>query len=126
MHALVATRSVHTTAAACDWIDTVGGQVDRVTVLSVLDGKHTTRDAAEASNVALVRLPDITVDEVTLSGDPATVIRDVATGDYDPPESDILLIGPVSGNPDDRSTPPGSTTQELIGSPPVPVLVVPQ
>lgn len=125
MHALIATTSVHTTAAACDWLESRLDESDRVTVVTILDGDVSERIAAEAANVARVRLPTVTVDSLTISGAPAQLIREVASGKHDPEKCDILLMGPRRGEPGMTNETPGSTTQQLIASPPVPVLVVP-
>ncbi len=57
MEYLLATASVHTTAAAADWLEGRLGPDDRVTVIGVVeDGAD--RDVEDALNVARVRLPD--------------------------------------------------------------------
>ena len=53
MRYLVATDSVHTTAAACDYLEARLGPDDTVSVVSVPEGS---RDADDALNVASARL----------------------------------------------------------------------
>ena len=117
MHALIGTGSVHTTAAACDFLETV--DPDRVTVLSVLDGEVTDRDASEAANVARVRLPG-TVESRTREGEAAATIRAVAADG----DADLLVCGTRRGDPDHAGEPPGSTLAALLADPPVPVVAV--
>lgn len=57
MEYLLATASVHTTAAAADWLAGRLGPDDRVTVLGVVEDGND-RDVEDALNVARVRLPD--------------------------------------------------------------------
>jgi len=57
MEYLLATASVHTTAAAADWLAGRLGPDDRLTVLGVVEGDDD-RDVEDALNVARVRLPE--------------------------------------------------------------------
>jgi hypothetical protein len=90
---LLATDSVHATAAGCDYLaDRLTGD-DAVTALTVLEGGEAAseRDAADALNVATVRLPGA-VETERREGDPAPVILDAAR-DVD----EIVLVAPESG-----------------------------
>jgi len=117
MHALIGTGSVHTTAASCDFLETV--DPDRGTVLSVLEGEVTDRDAGEAANVARVRLPK-PVECRPREGEAAATIRAVAA-DID---ADLLVCGTLRGDPGHAGEPPGSTLAALLADPPVPVVAV--
>jgi nucleotide-binding universal stress UspA family protein len=120
-HVLVATASVHTTAAACDHLaDQLDGE-DTVTVLTVETADVAGRDAGDAANVARTRLIEPAVDAVTRSGDPATAIREVATET----DTDEIVVGPRRGDPAQAGEPPGSTVHALLADPPAPVVVVP-
>jgi nucleotide-binding universal stress UspA family protein len=120
MHYLVATDSVHTTAAACDYLDgrLDGPATDTLTVLTVAgDG----RDAGDAANVARARLTGRAALEVaTREGDPAEAILD-AVGEVD---ADVLVLGPRSGSPG-AATDLGSTARAVLARAPVPAVVVP-
>jgi nucleotide-binding universal stress UspA family protein len=120
MHYLVATDSVHTTAAACDYLEgrLDGSATDTVTVLTVAgDG----RDAGDAANVARARLAGrAALETVTREGDPAEAIR-AATAELD---ADVLVLGPRSGEPGAEPD-LGSTARAVLADAPVPAVVVP-
>lgn len=121
MHYLVATDSVHTTAAACDYLDERldGPGVDRVTVLTVTDGD--TRDAGDAANVARARLAGrATVEVADRAGDPAETILD-AVEDL---AADVLVLGARSGAPG-ADTDLGSTARAVLAGVPIPAVIVP-
>lgn len=119
---LVATDSVHMTAAACDYLQERVDADDEVVVVAVseeADGESE-RDAADAANVAQVRLAtaDVVVD--TRKGDPGPEIEAAV----DAHDADELVIGSPSGEPGtDRRV--GSTAQSLVANADVPVVVVP-
>lgn len=132
MHYLVATDSVHTTAAACDYLDRRldGPGADTVTVLTVAEDGDSPgvpgrpaggRDPGDAANVAHARLAGLaTVESVTREGDPATAILE-AVAECD---ADVLVLGPRSGEPGaDASL--GSTARTVLAGTPVPAVVVP-
>ena len=118
---LVATASVHTTAAACDYLESRVTADDTVVVVSVTDADTDDRDAGDATNVARTRLFDPTVETLVREGNPSDVIQDlVAERDVDE-----VLIGARRGDPD--ATPGlGGTAADLLVSLTVPVVVVPR
>ena len=118
---LVATASVHTTAAACDYLVGRLGGDDEVIVLTVAEPALATRDAGDAANVARTRLVEPTVEAMTQEGEPADAIQEIAT------ERDVdeVVIGPHGGDPVRAGEPPGSTVLALLGSADRPVVVVP-
>jgi nucleotide-binding universal stress UspA family protein len=73
MTVLVATDSVHVTAAACDYL--ADREPDTVFALAVGVGE---RDAADAFNVLSARLPGAETETLLREGDPAEVIPAVA------------------------------------------------
>ncbi len=118
---LLGTTSVHTTAAACDYLADRLTADDTLIVLTVDESDIETRDAGDAANVARTRLLEPTIETLTREGDPATVIEDVA----DERAVDTIVVGPTRGNPDVAGQPPGSTVQALLADPVCPVAVVP-
>jgi len=122
---LLATASVHTTAAAADYLAERLTDADEVVVLTVTDdddaGEPDARDAGDAANVARSRLLPASVEVVERTGDPVTAIRDVLA-DRD---ADVLVLGPHRGDPNARGDAPGSTVRALLGAVDVPVAVVP-
>lgn len=117
---LLATASVHTTAAACDYLENRLGVDDTVVVLTVEEPGVTGRDAADAANVAGVRLVEPAVETRLREGEPAAVIREV-TGAED---VDEVIVGTVRGDPTLAGDPPGSTVRALLADPPAPTVVV--
>jgi nucleotide-binding universal stress UspA family protein len=111
---LLATDSVHTTAAGCDYLGDRLEDDDTVIALTVTGGEKTenARDAADALNVATVRLPAAETDR--REGDPPTAILD-ASHDHDADE--IVLVAPESGAV-------GSTTRGVLENADRPVVVV--
>ena len=75
---LLATDSVHTTAAGCDYLSDRIEDGDAVIALAVLEGTGGVdeRDAADALNVATVRLPGVAETE-RREGDPVTYESEV-------------------------------------------------
>ncbi|MFB6310074.1 MAG: universal stress protein [Salinirussus sp.] len=118
---LVASASVHTTAAACDYLSARLDADDAVVVLGVLEPDIEERDLDDAGNVARTRLIEPTVDIETRADDPVESILTVA----DDVDADSILIGAVRGDPAAAGDPPGSTVQALLASARRPVTVVP-
>jgi nucleotide-binding universal stress UspA family protein len=131
MHYLVAADSIHTTAAACDYLDPRldGPGVDTVTVLTVAEsgdepdvpGRPGDRDQGDAANVARARLAGrATVAAVAREGDPATAILDAVTER----DVDVVILGPRSGEPGTDAT-LGSTARTVLSGTSVPAVIVP-
>lgn len=127
---LLATASVHTTAAAADYLNTRLDADDDVVVLTVTGangsddgdaGEPDPRDAGDAANVARSRLLPATVEVVQRTGDPATTVEEVVADRG----VDVLVVGPHRGDPETRRGAPGSTVRALLGDVDVPVVVVP-
>ena len=70
---LVASASVHTTAAACDHLGPRLSSDDAVIVLGVSEPGLDDRDVGDAGNVARTRLVEPAVETVVEAGDPAEV-----------------------------------------------------
>jgi len=92
---LVATASVHTTAAACDYLEGRLDGDDTVVVLTVEDDTVAGRDAGDAANVARTRLFEPTIEPITGEGEPATEIQVVAEQEA----IDEIVLGQVRGDP---------------------------
>ncbi len=121
MKVLVATASVHTTAAACDYLDGRVSADDTVYILTVEEPDRDPRDTGDAANVARVRLLEPTVESLNKSGEPAdAIINAVAEHDIDE-----IILATTSGDPERAGTPPGSTVIELLADLPVPAIVLP-
>ena len=133
METLVATASVHTTAAACDYLGDRLDEDDTVTLLTVEEGDAGDapmgrdasdaamgRDAGDAANVARTRLLAPEIEALTRPGEPAAVIREVASERG----VDEIIIGQTRGNPERAGESPGTTARALVADPPVPVVVV--
>ncbi|MFC6718199.1 universal stress protein [Natrialbaceae archaeon GCM10025810] len=126
MQYLVGADSVHTTAAACDYLEGRMTAEDAVAVVGVVpsdpvDGEPTRLDLEEAMNVASVRLVDAGTVETTLvdGAEPATALRDRAAA-WD---VDEIVIGPHRGSPEAEGV--GSTCLDLLENARRPVVVVP-
>lgn len=119
---LVATASVHTTAAACDYLQSRGGADDTVLVLAIREPTLDDRDPGDATNVARTRLVAPTVETLTREGDPADEIRAVAAER----DVDVLVVGPRRGDPETSGDAPGSTTRALLADSSHPVVVLPE
>jgi nucleotide-binding universal stress UspA family protein len=117
-HFLLATSSVHTTAAACDYLQ---GRLDgdRVTVLAVTEPGVSRRDAGDATNVARTRLVAPTVETAVREGTPADAIRAVAREQA----IDELVVGPRRGDPTTGGAAPGETVRALLADGELPVVV---
>lgn len=123
MHALVATDSVHTTAAACDYLESRLGSDDTVTVIAPTEPD--TRDADDALNVANARLlgyAEIETERLVLDADEDAT--SVILGAVEDQEPNILIIGKHTHGPNGDSS-LGSTARKLIEASAVPVVVVP-
>lgn len=119
---LLATASVHTTAAACDYLAPRVGPDDEIVVLGVQEPELDDRDVGDATNVAQTRLVAPTVETVLRESDPTTEIQAVAA-DRD---ADVVVVGPRRGDPETSGVAPGSTTTALLGGSSRPVVVLPE
>ncbi|QLH84594.1 universal stress protein [Halosimplex pelagicum] len=143
---LLATASVHTTAAAADYLTDRLGADDEVVALTVDEPDLDTRDAGDAANVARSRLLPATVEVVEREGERAAAappgndeggsadrVAEEIRAVLAEREIDALLLGPRRGDPGasgeggDSTTgvAPGSTVRALLGRVDVPVVVVP-
>jgi nucleotide-binding universal stress UspA family protein len=118
---LLATDSVHTTAAACDYLAERVDDADTVIVLGVAEPGLAGRDPGDAANVARTRLVEPTVEVVTRDGEPAEAIRAVA----DDRDVDDIVVGATRGDPESAGDPPGSTVRALLAASRWPVTVLP-
>ena len=120
---LLATTSVHTTAAAADVLESRLDIDDEVLVLTVSGPDLADRDAGDAANVARSRLLPATVEVLTRDGDPADEIRAV----LDEREIDELVVGTRRPDPEAEGemAAPGSTVESLLGTVEVPAVVLP-
>ena len=112
---LLATDSVHATAAGCDYlVDRTDGD-DAVIALTVLEGAdpERERDAADALNVATVRLPGAT-ETARREGTPAPAILEAAR---ERDADEIVLVATDSGGP-------SSTVRAVLADAERPVVVV--
>ena len=124
---LLATDSVHTTAAACDYLAGRLEPGDAVTALSVREPGTAHRDTGDALNVATVRLgAEATVETETREGDPAEAILSAveesrtAGGD----RVDEVVMGARSGAPG-AGEGLGDTALSVLSRASVPAVVVP-
>lgn len=117
---LVATRSIHTMAAACDYLTQELSAEDAVTVLTV-DSPDDTRDGDDAYNVANARLSGIAVVELEIrDGEPGPEILAAV----DACAADRLVLGSRGGE-SGRPKRIGETTRFLLKHASIPVIVVP-
>lgn len=118
---LLATDSVHTTAAACDYlVGRVTGE-DTVTVLTVREKGADPRDGGDALNVATARLgAEVTVETETRNGNPADAVVSAAAA----LGADEVVVGSRGGAPG-RSDRLGGTARAVLEAASVPVVVVP-
>ncbi|MEF8828815.1 MAG: universal stress protein [Haloarcula sp.] len=118
---LLATSSVHVTAAAADYLqdrlDPAGD--DDIVVVAVRDPDAPSRDAGDAVNVARSRLASFVPTTETREGEPVIEIL-AAIDEHDPDE---LLIGPHRGADDSDGV--GSTARALMARVDRPVIVLP-
>jgi hypothetical protein len=123
--ALVGTDSVHTTAAACDYLGPRLGPDDTAVFCTVVADTVSERDAGDAGNVARTRLVEPTVavrDPEHRAGDEtvADVLQTVAAEC----DADELLVGSARGDPENAGDAPGATVRELLATSERPVVVV--
>ena len=115
---LIATASVHTTAAACDYLENRVGELDTVYVLTVLTETVTRRDAGDAANVARTRLFETAIEPIQKeAAETAKADADIAGTIHDVGEEyeiDEIIVGTTRGsycrteNLERISTPGGS------------------
>lgn len=121
MRYLLATDSVHTTAAVCDYLQERAGADDEVYAVHVQSEDTDARDGREALNVATVRLGSVaTVETDQRSGSPPAEIRAAAV-EFD---VDEIVVGPHAGTPE-ADAGAGSVVLGLLESASRPVVVVP-
>lgn len=118
---LVATASVHTTAAASDYLGPRLDAADTVVVLTVAEPGVADRDPGDAANVARTRLLDPAVEVVTREGTPVAEIQALA----DEREVDEVVVGATRGDPASAGEPPGSTVVALMPVARWPLTVLP-
>ena len=121
MRYLVATDSVHTTAAACDYLEGRLDDGDVVSVVTVPDVDG--RDAGDALNVANARLAGaaaVETERLPAEGDPASAILAAANER----NADVLVVG-VHGGAPEAGPALGGTARRVIEGADVPVVVVP-
>lgn len=121
MRYLVATDSVHTTAAACDYLEDCLAQGDSVVVVTI-PGRES-RDAEDALNVANARvlgLADVETRRLDADASPSNAILDAA----EELDVDVIVLGTHAGMPDAEQS-LGSTTSRVAERADVPVVVVP-
>ncbi|MFT4947340.1 MAG: nucleotide-binding universal stress UspA family protein [Natronomonas sp.] len=123
---LVGTDSVHTTAAACDYLGPRLGADDAVLLCSIPEEPVSERDAADAANVARTRLVEPTVDildsDSLPDGDSVAAVLCELAREFD---VDELLVGTSRGDPETAGDPPGSTVRAVLAEADRPVVVVP-
>lgn len=121
MKYLIATDSVHTTAAACDYLEPRLESDDTVVVVTVPSEDN--RDGDDALNVATARLlgrAEVETERLETETDPAEAIL-AAAADRSP---DVLVIGPHTGVPDAGPS-LGNTARTVLEGADRPVVVVP-
>lgn len=117
---LLAVRSVHAAAAACDYLVDRLGDDDVVVAVTVDDGSAA-RDGADAVNVVAARLGGLaTVTGETRRGEAAEAVLEAAV-DHD---VDEVVIGAWSGAPG-GSPGLGSTAATVAAGADRPVVVIP-
>jgi len=136
MHYLLATDSVHTTAAGCDYLlDTARlDPDDRVTVLTVADPDADERDAGDAANVATARLTgfcELAFEERAVPSEPRNggeaatgSVADETLDAVDALDADVLLVGPHGGAAG-QGPELGGTARAVLEGATVPVVVLP-
>jgi len=117
---LVATASVHVTAAAADYLQgRLDPSEDSVVVVGVREPGSHERDAGDAANVARSRLAAAMPETELRDGDPAVELL-AAIDDRDP---DVVLVGANAGT--EGAAGLGSTATALLERADRPVVVVP-
>ncbi|NHN47167.1 universal stress protein [Halostella sp. JP-L12] len=122
MQYLVGTDSVHTSAAACDYLEPRLADRDEVVAVAVVESGDDAerRDRQEALNVFRVRLPAAAPETALRDGDAAAELLAAA----DERDADELVVGPHRGDPDLDGA-PGGTLVDLLADATRPVAVVP-
>jgi len=118
---LLATASVHTSAAICDYLASWVTDDDTVMVLGVTEPDAPERDAGDAINVAQARLAPATVWTEQREGEVVDAIFDLAADI----EADEILLGQRGGDPEGETAGLGSTVAAVAGESERPVVVVP-
>lgn len=125
---LIATTSVHTTAAACDYLENRVEESDTVYVLTVLTETVTQRDAGDAANVARTRLFEPAIEPIQKeAAETAKSDSDVAGTIHEVAAEcgiDEIIVGTTRGSPEHAGEPPGSTVRRLLGLSSRPVVVI--
>ena len=117
---LVATASVHVTAAAADYLQPrIDPSEDSVVVVGVREPGSHERDVGDAANVARSRLATAMPTTELREGDVLAELQ-AAIDEHDP---DVVLIGSNRGTAGASGV--GSTATELLESAAQPVVVVP-
>ncbi len=117
---LVATASVHVTAAAADYLQArLDPSEDSVVVVGVREPGRHERDAGDAANVARSRLAAAMPETEVREGDAPTELL-AALDDHDP---DVVLVGANAGT--EGASGVGSTATALLADADRPVVVVP-
>ena len=117
---LVATSSVHVTAAAADYLEPrIDPSEDAVVVVAVREPAAPERDAGDAANVARSRLAAVMPTTEIVDGDPSEELL-AAVDERDP---DVVVIGANSGT--EGASGVGSTATTLVERLDRPVVVVP-
>lgn len=118
---LLASASIHTTAAACDYLADRLTDDDTVMVLGVVEPGTPTRDVGDAINVARARLAAATIWTEQREGDPVEAILDLAA-DVD---ADEIVVGRRSGDPEQTEMGLGSTAAAVASEAERTVVIVP-
>jgi nucleotide-binding universal stress UspA family protein len=118
---LLASSSVHTSAAACDYLADRLTADDTVMVLGVAEPDASERDVGDAINVARARLAPATVWTEQREGEVVDAIFDLAAD----VEADELVLGQRGGDPEGAGAGLGSTVAAVAGEADRPVVVVP-
>jgi nucleotide-binding universal stress UspA family protein len=117
---LVATASVHVTAAAADYLQSrLDSNEDGVVVVGVREPESHDRDAGDAANVARSRLAVAMPETELREGDPTTELLS-AIEERDP---DVVVVGANGGT--EGASGVGSTATALLERADRPVVVVP-
>ena len=115
---LLATASVHVTAAAADYLDGRLDPDDDLVVVGVRDGEGADRDVGDAANVARARLAAAAPEIDLRDGDPVTAI----TAAVDEHEPAVVVLGANDGAADASGL--GSTAATLLSELSRPTVVV--
>lgn len=116
---LLATSSVHVTAAAADYLEDRREPSDDVVAVGVREPDAATRDVGDAINVARSRLAAAAPTAEIRDGEPTAQLLD-AVAEHDP---DVVIVGANAGTAGASGL--GSTAETLISELQRPVVVVP-